>query len=169
MLRSFGIIRQILLGIVLMAGIVVSNGNMSLAAEHPILYLFRGAGCPHCQAEEEFLGQLQKRYPTLEMRWFEIWEHDEFLRLAEALQKAYNIKGAGVPLTFVGETPIHGFRTEDTTGIEIETRVVECLQKGCTDPLDKVQDLPIVQRIRTEAEKQKPQDWQLFPARKNQQ
>jgi thiol-disulfide isomerase/thioredoxin len=55
----------------------------SRASEHPILYLFWGDGCSHCEEEKEFLKLLYKQFPELEMRWFEIWEHPEFAKLAD--------------------------------------------------------------------------------------
>lgn len=136
-----------------------------MAADHPILYLFWGEGCPHCEKEQAFLRQLQTRYPNLEMRWFEIWGHRDFLKLAEALRKTYQVKGpVSVPITFIGDFVNVGFQSDETTGIEFEEKVVACQQKACPDTLDKVNDLPIVQRIHAEIASNTPQQWQWFPA-----
>lgn len=134
------------------------------AAEHPILYLFWGTGCPHCTEEKAFLEQLHERYPELEMRWFEIWDHPEFRELADALSKNYDVKAASVPLTFLGEMAVVGFLSEAITGIQIEKQVVTCLQEGCVDAFDKVDTLPIVEQIRDEASRKEPHNWQLFPS-----
>ena len=134
------------------------------ASDHPILYLFWGKGCPHCKEEKAFLEQLHERYPELEMRWFELWDHPEFLELVYALLEAYDLKASSVPLTFLGEMAIVGFLSEETTGIQIEKQVVTCLQDECFDALDKVDTLPIVEQIRDEASRQEPKDWQLFPS-----
>lgn len=132
---------------------------------HPVLYLFWGEGCPHCEAEKEFLEQLHTRYPELEMRWFEIWDHPEFRKLADAMRKAYGIKGpASVPLTFIGEVTMTGYLSEETTGIEIEEQVITCLREGCVDALEKVKFLTIVERIHEEAAQNAPKDWQFFPS-----
>lgn len=134
------------------------------AAEHPILYLFWGKGCPHCAEEKTFLEQLHERYPELEMRWFELWDHPEFQELVDALSENYDVKAASVPLTFLGEMAVVGFLAEEITGIQIEKQVVTCLQEGCIDALDKVDTLPIVEQIRDEASRKEPDNWQLFPS-----
>ncbi len=134
------------------------------AEEATILYLFWGDGCPHCEKEQKFLEELHARYPELEMRWFEIWEHRDFLKLADRLRKTYSIKAASVPMTFLGEWSTVGYLSDATTGIEIEEQVVGCLKNGCPDALERASKEPIVQRIRAEAVENKPVDWQQFPS-----
>ena len=134
------------------------------ADEPPILYVFWGEGCPHCEKEHEFLEELHARYPELEMRWFEIWEHRDFLQLADKVRKTYNIKTASVPMTFLGEWSTVGYRSDATTGIQIEENVVKCLENGCPDALERVSKEPIAQRIRAEAAENNPVNWQQFPS-----
>ncbi len=134
------------------------------AENAPILYLFWGDGCPHCEKEQQWLEQLHTRYPELEMRWFEIWNHRDFLKLADAVRKAYNIKTASVPMTFLGDWSTVGYLSDDTTGIEIEEHVLTCFENGCPDALEQFSDDPIVQRIRAEAAENSPVNWKYFPA-----
>ena len=134
------------------------------AVEPPILYVFWGDGCPHCEKEQKFLEELQARYPELEMRWFEIWTQRDFLKLADNVREAYNIKAASVPMTFLGEWSTVGYLSDATTGIEIEEQVVRCLENGCPDALERVSKEPIVQRIRAEAAENNPINWQHFPS-----
>ncbi|MBD3307790.1 hypothetical protein GF339_15270 [candidate division KSB3 bacterium] len=134
------------------------------AVDHPILYLFWGDGCPHCEEEKEFLTILQKDYPEFEMRWFEVWDHPEFAKVADALRKTYDIKTASVPMTFLGEWAHVGFRSFDSTGAQIAEQVEACLQHGCPDALDRIGPLQIARQIRDQAAKQQPQEWQQFPA-----
>lgn len=128
----------------------------------PILYLFWGDGCPHCEEEKEFLAMLREQYPELEMRFFEIWDHPQFARLGEALAQAYQVQAASVPLTFLGDYAVVGFRSWEETGMDIDAQVQRCLQQGCVDALDNVASLDIAARIRAEAAEQAPTDWQLF-------
>ena len=138
----------------------------ALAADHPMLYLFWGKGCPHCEKEKEFLKLLQERYPALEMRWFEVWDHPEFADLGDALRKAYDDKiTAVVPLTFCGDQALVGFISFEETGAQIEALVKGCLQKGCPDPFDKIAEQPAVKKIRAEVAQKKPQGWAWFPAK----
>jgi thiol-disulfide isomerase/thioredoxin len=132
--------------------------------DHPILYFFWGEGCPHCEDEKDFLELLQQQYPELEMRWFEVWDHPEFAKLADAMRKAYGEKIATVPMTFIGDGVIVGFRSYEETGVRIEEQVKVCVESGCPDGFDKIKALPIVTKIRDEASRNEPEGWELFPA-----
>lgn len=136
------------------------------AAEHPILYLFWGEGCPHCEEEKVFLRDLQQQYPELEMRWFEVWKHPEFAQLANLISKAYNVKAASVPMTFLGEWTLTGFRSPETSGEQIRQQLEACLQEGCIDPLDKLGPHQLVLKIQQEVAENAPQGWEYFPAKK---
>jgi thiol-disulfide isomerase/thioredoxin len=136
----------------------------AMASDHPILYLFWGEGCPHCADEKEFLELLHRQYPEFEMWWFEIWDHPEFAKLADAMRKAYGEKIAAVPMTIIGDWVIVGFRSYEETGVQIEEQVKTCIKQGCSDAFDKIKALPIVTKIRDEAARNKPEDWELFPA-----
>jgi thiol-disulfide isomerase/thioredoxin len=136
----------------------------SAASEHPILYLFWGAGCPHCEEEKEFLKFLYKQYPELEMRWFEIWDHPEFAKLADIMREAYGEKMTLVPMTFIGDRVIIGFGSYEDTGVQIQEQVKACFEQGCRDPFDKFESLPIVKKIKEETVKKRPEGWELFPA-----
>jgi thiol-disulfide isomerase/thioredoxin len=97
------------------------------------LYLFWGNGCPHCAAEEVFLKTLEKEYPTLTVRKFEVWgsatNREIFKNTGQKLEA--DIKG--VPFTVVGDRYVGGFLTDDTTGAEIRDYVDSCTKDGCTD------------------------------------
>lgn len=136
------------------------------AEPRPILYLFWGNGCPHCEDEKEFLKLMRQRYPQLEMRYFEVWDHPEFAKLADTLRQAYKQQSASVPMTFIGEWSLIGFRSFETTGVQIEEQIKACLEKGCVDPLDKLGPEKIIAQIREEVSQNKPQNWELFPAAK---
>ncbi len=38
-----------------------------------VIYLFWGDGCPHCAVAKPFLNELTQRYPTIELRAYEVW------------------------------------------------------------------------------------------------
>ncbi len=141
-----------------------SAGAATANADHPILYFFWGEGCPHCQKEKQFLRTLQERYPELEMRWFETWDHPQFKEMAEAMRNAFDITRASVPMTFIGDWHTVGYLSDDTTGLEIEEQIVECIRNGCVDALQKTGPRKIVWQIMQEARANNPQGWQLFPA-----
>jgi thiol-disulfide isomerase/thioredoxin len=132
--------------------------------EHPILYFFWGDGCPHCEKEKEFLQTLQKKYPELEIRSFETWKHANFTQLADAMRQAYNIKTSSVPMTFIGNWSITGFRSDEITGIDLEEQVVACIQQGCIDGIKKIGPRNIAWLILDQVAKGAPVGWDHVPA-----
>ncbi|PIE33715.1 hypothetical protein CSA56_10325 [candidate division KSB3 bacterium] len=134
------------------------------AADHPILYLFWGDGCPHCEKEKTFLLKLHEKYPELEMRWFEVWRHEELTLFTDRMRKAHEIKTSSVPMTFLGTWNSVGFRSDDTSGRQIEAQVVACIKNGCADAVSKLGPLQIVWMIRDQASKNAPVGWDHFPA-----
>ena len=146
--------------------VVVFSGMLAhpiSAADHPILYLFWGEGCPDCEEEKGFLQELQKNYPQLELRWFDIGNRPEFVELATLLCQAYDIKAASVPLTFLGNWGHIGFQQRETTGSQIAAQVEICVQQGCRDALDTLGPRQIVLNIRNEAALNIPAGWELYP------
>ena len=134
------------------------------AADHPILYLFWGEGCPHCHDEKEFLKDFPQKYPEVEMRWFEIWNHKEFALLADAMRQHYHFSTLSVPMTFIGAWHMVGFSNAQKSGREIEAQVVNCIQNGCVDALSVLGPLQAAWLVRGQAEKRAPLGWELFPA-----
>lgn len=103
---------------------------------HTVIYFFWGQGCPHCHVEKEFLGTMEEKYPELEVKSFETWEHKENVRLFHQLAQSYGAKAGGVPTTFIGEfDPIVGFGKNSKPGME--DKIAHCLENGCIDPGDK--------------------------------
>ena len=135
-----------------------------IIADHPILYLFWGDGCPHCEEEKEFLEQLREQYPELEMRWFEVWNYEGNRELAEAMRKAYDVQSSSVPMTFLGRWTITGYRDAHTTGKQIENQIISCIQQGCIDALSMLGPNRIVLDIREQLRQDVPTEWERFPA-----
>lgn len=134
------------------------------AGEPPILYLFWGEGCPHCEREKTFLDEFRQQYPQVELRLFETWQHPEFAQLADAVRQAHQIKGAGVPLTVMGDWYLVGFNLSGNYRQQMITQAETCLQQGCPDALDKIGPSALASRIRAEAAANVPNGWQQYPA-----
>jgi thiol-disulfide isomerase/thioredoxin len=162
-LMTFAFIIMYFILSILILGILAPK-QATASDEHPILYLFWGEGCPHCEKEKEFLKKLQAKYPQLEMRWFEVWKHPEFTKLADAMRQAYEVKTSSVPITFVGKWTHTGFLSDKETGAQIENQVVACIQQGCIDPLETVGPRQVVLTIRNQTAQNAPVGWELFPA-----
>ena len=97
-----------------------------------------------------FFDVLQQDYPQLEIRLFEIWNHPEFAKLADALGKTRHLRVSGVPITFLGNWGNVGFESFETTGVQIAEQVKRCLQNGCPDALEQLGDQELAARIRRE-------------------
>ncbi len=116
-------------------GLAACASQPALAAPTVQLYLFHARGCSACAAEESFLDGLRQRAPGLEVSAFECRDHPDNARLMVEIARAFGVEVAATPVTFIGEAgPIVGFRGDGTASL-IESRVRECLEHGCEDPV----------------------------------
>lgn len=151
---------------ILLLVIVILSGflSQSEAANTPVLYFFWGDGCPHCEKEKEFLHELQQRYPQLDMRWFETWNHLELKEFAGAIRKAYAVERASVPLTILGDWTMIGFGSPEDSGVQIEDQVLQCFVNGCIDAIDKLGPHRLAAKVKADIASGKPGGWEWFPA-----
>ena len=82
------------------------------AEEKVKLYLFWGDGCPHCEAEQEYLADLEQEFDNLEITKYEVWHHEENNNLLKTIATSTNKTLRGVPVTIIGPTIITGFNME---------------------------------------------------------
>ncbi|GFE57543.1 thioredoxin family protein [Geobacter sp. AOG1] len=115
-----------------------------------VLSFFWGEGCPHCARAKPFLAELQRRYPALVVRDYEVMEHRENLPLLEEMAKRHGVEATGVPMIFVGHRAIAGFSKEK--GAEVEAAVQGELAEratagGATAGTGSSIDLPLIGRL----------------------
>jgi thiol-disulfide isomerase/thioredoxin len=123
------------------AKIVHSNNKVKL-------YFFWGKGCPHCAHEEKFLRELEKKYPLLEVKSYEVWYDQENGKLFSDMAEAYGTRPEGVPTTFIGDfKPLVGYQNYEVTGKLIENRIKYCIENICTDPIQKIYKPPVKEEI----------------------
>ncbi len=129
------------LSYVLMAFCLLTvSGTASHAKSKTTIYFFWGNGCPHCEREKMFLGELERRYPELEIKSYEVWYDLENAGLFAKMAKSYGKKIEGVPCVFVGDyEPVVGYLSDEVTGKLIEERIVSCISSGCVNPLERMQ------------------------------
>lgn len=104
----------------------------------PTIYFFRGDGCPHCAAEEEFLQTLKTEYPTLKVVDYEVWYNQDNVKKLQQVAERLNIKSAGVPVTVIGESVVVGFTSAETTGGVIRKNIEACIAQGCIDAVSLI-------------------------------
>ncbi len=96
-------------------------------ANEPTIHFFWSETCPHCKQEKVFLQSLQQKYPELIIRDYEVTNNKQNYELFKQLIKELEIDSVGVPLTVVNNQAIIGYYTDETTGKQIETVVLEML------------------------------------------
>ncbi len=104
------------------------------------LYLFWGEGCPHCSEEKEFLVALKQKYPTLEVKDYEVWYDKQNARLFGRIIKAAGGRSAGVPATVIGDKVFIGFNVQ--TAQAIEDAIMLCRERGCPDAMELIARQP---------------------------
>jgi thiol-disulfide isomerase/thioredoxin len=102
-------------------------------AERLDVYLFWATGCPHCEREIAFLERLEKEEPRLRVHYLEVTRdaraRDAFFSIVERL----GIEDPAVPLTLVGDAPMRGYWTDETSGAELRRMIGYCLASACPD------------------------------------
>lgn len=109
------------------------------ARNEATVYFFWGEGCPSCKHEKPFLAQLERKYPELKIKSYEVWHSRENAELFSRMARAYGTKVEVVPTTFIGDfEPLVGYFDDEVTGKSIETAIRHCIEYGCTDPIEKL-------------------------------
>jgi thiol-disulfide isomerase/thioredoxin len=122
--------------LILVAALALPGTVKAQAQEKVVLTLFWGNGCPHCAAERPVLASLQKKYPNLEVRTYELWYVESNIPILEKMVSAYGVETSGVPLTFIGDK--HWIGYSDGFGVEMEDAIKACSLGGCKDPAEGV-------------------------------
>lgn len=119
--------------------------EFSLAQQDSVsLYFFYGTTCPHCKKAEKFLENLKERYPKLQVKSYEVFGNKKnanlLLRFFEACGEEKQVR---VPAVFIGDKVIIGYLSDETSGVQIEDAINQCLQKPCPDPLERLEECEV--------------------------
>lgn len=82
------------------------------AQKIPTLELFYGETCPHCKTEKEWLPELQKLYPDVQIKQYEVWYSSQNNALFRERLQELGKKSSGVPTNIIGDEIVVGFRPE---------------------------------------------------------
>jgi thiol-disulfide isomerase/thioredoxin len=100
--------------LVLGAAIFFGNplrGTSQSAAAVPgslTVWYFYGTGCVHCEDVTPYVQSLQKKYPDVEFRILEIYDHPANRDTLIAMNQKLSQTKTGVPVAFVGTTVLLG-------------------------------------------------------------
>ena len=116
--------------VILILVFVFGNFNFAFSqTQKSQINFFYSAICPHCAKEEEFLKELEKKYPEIEIKRYEVFYQTENQNILGDFYEKYKVpeKEQGfVPVTFTPTKYFVGFNEQ--IGAEIESCIKECLR-----------------------------------------
>ena len=132
------------LAVLLLAGFALPAGAVDSDQD---LVLFWGQGCPHCEAEWEFLAELGAEFPDLEIIGYEVRYNPDNWDLFVSVMAEHGLEPMAVPTTILGDRVWQGF--DAAVSDEIRLAVAAALS-ATGDPAveaNDVIDVPIVGRV----------------------
>jgi glutaredoxin-related protein len=135
--------------ILILVLILSSFGNV-FAKEVLEINFFYSEACPHCADEQEFLDQIEEKYPGVRINRHPISQAHCREELIDLCRKYDLEKYIGlVPLTFIGEDFFLGFDDPETIGKQIEASIQRQLRGASPiqDEDKKKLKLPIIGEI----------------------
>lgn len=102
------------------------------------MYLFYGQGCSHCGRIQDFLEEIQEKYPKLNIIEHEVYFDDENRQLFEEMSAAFGNQIQGVPTVFIDERMIVGF--SNSIAMTLEQEIERCIRQDCGSPLKKLEN-----------------------------
>lgn len=142
----------------LLSSFVVAQENIS--SEEKNIYFFWAHGCPHCQAEKDFLTTLEEKYDYIVINSFEVTQSKENVELLKKVGKELGADVSGVPFTVVGEQYFIGWYNKETTGKAIEEAVNCLIENHCPDVIGQL-TTPISETSHTKEGKVIPEKLRL--------
>lgn len=109
--------------------ILLANTPVAWAQEKLEINFFWGQGCPHCEKAKDFLTRMQEKYPEIQVNSYEVFLHPDNQKLFQEFGQKYGVEIRGVPMIFMGEKVHKGYKSDATSGKEIEECIKECLPK----------------------------------------
>jgi thiol-disulfide isomerase/thioredoxin len=89
------------------------------AQKIPILEFFYSTTCAHCHDEIKWFSELEKKFPDLEIRKYEITENRSNAAYLEKRLLEVGMEFPGVPINFIENETIVGFDNAEKTGENI--------------------------------------------------
>jgi thiol-disulfide isomerase/thioredoxin len=123
----------ILAALILLLAQRVQAAEAEHEGEHPVIYLFWGDGCPHCESAKPVLVQIAEKYEGVELQQMEVWYNEDNQKKFQEFAAMYGFEASGVPTTFLGTKYWVGWNEQ--IAAEVELQVAKCLKEGCPDPL----------------------------------
>jgi glutaredoxin len=114
------------------SGVAASALAADQSSDGVELILFWGDGCPHCEAEREWLEDVREEYPDLTVTEHEVWYDEDKRALMLEMAQELGFEASAVPTTIIGEQVWIGF--SDPIRTEIEEVLVDAGARGSSPP-----------------------------------
>jgi len=128
---------QVIVALVILIGLLTYLPGNTLQVvqaqeEKPVkIYMFWGDGCPHCAVAKPFFEEMAKKYPQVELKFYEVWYIPENQQKFQTMATAYGFEPSGVPTIFIGDKYWEGY-IEDMEPM-FEEEIKRCVALGCID------------------------------------
>lgn len=103
--------------------------DFSLAQQNSVdIHFFYSDICPHCAEEEEFLKDLEKKYPEIKVKGYEVIYNSENQKILNDFYKNYQVpegRRGWIPVTFTPTRYFIGFNQQIAE--DIENCIKECV------------------------------------------
>ncbi len=111
------------------------------------LYFFWSHRCPHCLESRPFIENLPKRYPWLTLHSHDLIGNQPAVNLYISMAQELEQRANAVPgFIFCGQM-IVGFDADETTGKELEERLLACHLKKQKQAQQEIFEIPLLGKI----------------------
>lgn len=125
---------------------------ISISAKEKVnLYLFHSETCMHCQAEIEYLKELEKEYDNLKIHLYEVDSHKDNAEKMIKIKEKLNIDSPNVPFTVIGNYYYIGFSDGIGDGIkELVEKYSNEPETNMVKPILEDKEIPNVEMLNGE-------------------
>lgn len=103
-----------------------SSGNIDQDFQEVTLHYFWSKYCPHCKAAKPFVNRLPVKYPWLKLHSYELVDSIENQKRFIAMAKKLGRQANSVPAFIFCRQMMVGYGQAETTGQELENRLLDC-------------------------------------------
>ena len=91
--------------------------------EKPVIYLFRGDGCPHCTEFLEYASSdlVKEKGDKFRLVTYEVWKNEANAELMQKVSDYFKDDASGVPYIIIGDKTFNGY--SDSMNKEIEEAI----------------------------------------------
>ncbi len=104
--------------------------NAATQETEPIIYLFWGDGCPHCEIAKPALRAFAAQH-QVKLREYEVWYSAENQALFLKMAAAIGFEPRAVPTIIIGGRYWEGYA--ESIEPQMEAAIADCRQNGCPD------------------------------------